>query len=186
MNNERPSLDNQVWGGDQEADQWPFRDVREACWVCQVELFLGVATTNIYLCVYFDEIDDVLYENSTTLPQWLFVKLLKRKLCSKRWRGGLQSEMAVFGSLLDTEMERGRESRSRVRKQFVFSIFISPYQLQGAKKYFLFQFCLIPRWEPRWVLQQSAGLTVWTQSSIETLPIKNSGSISNKMRSKLP
>merc|ERR1719150_1450489 len=32
-----------------------------------------------------------------------------------RWRGGLQSEMAVFGSLLDTEMERGRESRSRVR-----------------------------------------------------------------------
>ena len=53
---------------------------------------------------------------TTTMPKRCFVRILKGKLCSQRWRGGLQSEMAVFGSLLDTEMERGRESRSRVSK----------------------------------------------------------------------
>ena len=55
--------------------------------------------------------------STTSMPKRCDVRILKRKLCSKRWRGGLQSEMAVFGSLLDTEMERGRESRSRVRKK---------------------------------------------------------------------
>ena len=137
-----PSLNNQVWWGDQEADHWPFRDVREACWVRQVQPFFGWCNLKsmriAQIAVKFFMI------STTTMPKRCFVRILKRKLCSKRWRGGLQSEMAVFGSLLDTEMERGRESRSRVRKNIslYFHFYLSISAPVWGKK--SFWFCLIP------------------------------------------